>query len=144
MDRLRLQVVAAVLRDSAGRVLLAERLDDPEFKDLWEFPGGKLEPQESPEDALRRELGEELGIEPVELRRVVSVDHDYPRRRVHIDFFLVTKWRLQIRPMDGQGLRWVSPADLDEADLMPANGSVVAALRSLASLPAWRDETQRA
>jgi 8-oxo-dGTP diphosphatase len=126
----RIQVVAAVLRDGDGRVLLAERCNDPEFSGLWEFPGGKTEPPEMPEMALRRELKEELGIEVVRFERLVSLDHDYPHRLVHIDFFLVTDWQSQICALDGQVLRWVLPAEIRTRELMPANVAVIEVLQS--------------
>lgn len=137
---MRIPVVAAVLRDERGRVLLAERCNDPEFRGLWEFPGGKVESDETPAEALRRELAEELGIDAAPVAEpLASVDHDYPRRQVHIDFYLVTAWRGALRPLDGQGLRWVAVGDLRLADLMPANWPAVEALRCLADSPAWRD-----
>ncbi|MGH8168261.1 MAG: NUDIX domain-containing protein, partial [Woeseiaceae bacterium] len=101
---MRIRVVAGILRDRAGRVLLAERQKDIKFNDLWEFPGGKREPSEMPEEALARELKEELGIELTRVEKFLSLDHDYADRFVHIDFFVVTEWRGEPRPMDGQGL----------------------------------------
>jgi 8-oxo-dGTP diphosphatase len=127
----RIQVVAGILRDGAGRVLLAERQNDHPFKGLWEFPGGKSDASETPENALQRELAEELGIEVARFEPLVSVDHDYADRLVHIDFFLVTAWRGDVRAMDGQGLRWVLPAEIDKRDVLAADVDVVDALRSL-------------
>ena len=134
---MRIHVVAAVLRDSDGRVLLAERCNDPAFSGLWEFPGGKTDPRETPELALRRELAEELGIEAVRFEQLMGLDYDYPNRLVHLDFFLVREWRSQVRPMDGQALRWVLPAELEARELMPANGALVELLQSLSNSPAW-------
>lgn len=127
----RIQVVAGILRDSEGRVLLAERLNDSTFKGLWEFPGGKIDAPEAPESGLRRELAEELGIVVAKFERLASVEHDYPDRLVHIDFFLVTEWRDEIRPMDGQALRWVLPSDIDTREILPADVGVIDALRCL-------------
>ncbi|MEX2124534.1 MAG: 8-oxo-dGTP diphosphatase MutT [Woeseia sp.] len=129
---MRIEVAAAILRDRDGRVLLAERQNDPQFNGLWEFPGGKTEPSETPEMALRRELAEELGIEITTFERFVSLDHDYrlgsADRLVRIDFFLVTEWRSQVRAMNGQALRWVLPAEIKKNEMMPANIAVVDAL----------------
>lgn len=135
---MRIRVVAGVLRDREGRVLLTERINDKSFNGLWEFPGGKSVADEAPEAALGRELAEELGIFAVDFEPLVSVDYDYPNRPVHIDFFLVRKWRSQVRAMDGQELRWILPAEIRELELMPANAPVVEALQALAILPAWR------
>ena len=128
---MRIRVVAGILRDGGGRVLLAERQNDQPFNGLWEFPGGKADASETPEIALCRELLEELGIEVSRFERLVSVDHDYADRLVHIDFFLVTEWRGDVRAMDGQGLRWVLPAEIDKRHVLPADVDVVDVLRSL-------------
>lgn len=135
---MRIQVVAAVLRDPAGRVLLAERCHEPEFEGFWEFPGGKVETTESRGDALQRELAEELGIQCADFEPLISIDHDYPHRRVRIHFFLATTWKKEIRPLDGQDLRWVFPHELNRQELMPANEPVVAVLQALANSPAWQ------
>ena len=127
-------MVAGILRDGHGRVLLAERKNDRPFSGLWEFPGGKSDADESPEVALCRELAEELGVAITAFEPLVSVDHDYTDRLVHIDFFLVTEWRADIRAMYGQALRWVLPQEIDEAEILPADVSVVDLLRSK---PGW-------
>jgi 8-oxo-dGTP diphosphatase len=128
---MRIHVVAGILRESDGRVLLAERQKDRPFKGLWEFPGGKADAAETPEQALGRELHEELGIEITGFERLVSIDHDYTDRLVHIDFFLVTAWRGKVRAMAGQGLRWILPAEIDKHEVLPADVDVVDVLRSL-------------
>ena len=124
----RLAVVAGILRDGAGRVLIAERLDDGPFKGFWEFPGGKIAAGEAPDAALARELAEEINIGVLESRHFLSLEHDYPDRRVAIDFFLVDRWQRQPRGLEGQRLRWVAPAGLEAANLLPANEPVIAAL----------------
>jgi 8-oxo-dGTP diphosphatase len=126
----RIQVVAGILRDAHGRVLLAERKNDRPFSGFWEFPGGKSDRDETPEVALCRELAEELGIEITSFERLTSKDHDYHDRLVHIDFFLVTEWRAQVRAMDGQALYWVLPQEIDKSTILPADVSVVDLLRS--------------
>ena len=138
---MRIQVVGGILRDREGRVLLAERINDNKFNGLWEFPGGKVDVLETPERALCRELAEELGIQVTGFGRLISVDHDYADRLVHIDFFLVTEWCCQVRAMDGQALRWVLPEEIGKEELMPANEAVVDVLQSHAHSPAWRAPT---
>jgi 8-oxo-dGTP diphosphatase len=128
---MRIRVVAGILRNVDGRVLLAERQNDRPFKGLWEFPGGKADAAETPEQALSRELAEELGIAITRFERLASVDHDYPDRLVHVDFFLVTEWRGDVRAMDGQEFRWILPAEIDKRDVLPADVDVVDLLRSL-------------
>ncbi len=126
----RLEVVAGILRDGSGRVLIAERLGDGPFKGLWEFPGGKIADGEAPDAALARELAEEIDVRVVESRHFLSLGHDYPDRRVDIDFFLVDRWEREPRGLEGQRLCWVAPADLDAAKLLPADEPVVVALRA--------------
>ena len=132
---MRIRVAAGILRDGEGRVLLAERINDISFRGLWEFPGGKIYPSEAPEAGLCRELTEELGIVVTKLERLASVEHDYPDRLVHIDFFLVTEWRDEVRAMDGQALRWVLPENINHDEILPADVEVIEALSRSLSQP---------
>jgi 8-oxo-dGTP diphosphatase len=138
---MRIQVVAGILRDATGSVLLAQRKNDRPFNGLWEFPGGKADAAESPEQALRRELAEELGIEIAGFRPLSSVDHDYADRLVHIEFFLVTEWRGDIKAMDGQALRWILPRDIDKNELLPADIGVLNLLQSSRGIERQRNKT---
>ena len=124
----RLKVAAGILIDGQGRVLLAERLRDHAFAGLWEFPGGKIDDGESAEAALRRELFEELAVEIVDCEPFLTVEHDYPDRCVTIEFFRVSEWHNDPRPLLGQGLRWVPAEALLADELLPANVAVIAAL----------------
>ena len=124
-------VAAGILRDSTGRVLITERLCDGPFNGLWEFPGGKIGAGESPTDALRRELAEELGIDVEESRPYMDLHHEYPDRTVDLEFFLVTAWQGDPAGLEGQQIRWVDVADLDPGKLLPADASVVKALSAL-------------
>ena len=126
----RLKVAAGILIDAQGCVLLAERLRDHPFAGLWEFPGGKIDDGESAEAALRRELFEELAVEIVDCKPFLTVEHDYPDRRVKIEFFRVTEWRNEPDPLLGQRLRWVPAGALRADELLPANVAVIEALRA--------------
>lgn len=110
-------------------MLLAERLRDHPFAGLWEFPGGKIDEGERASTALRRELFEELAVEIVRFAPFLTVEYDYPDRQVEIDFFRVTEWRNEPRPLLGQRLRWVPRDALLADELLPANVAVVDLLK---------------
>lgn len=128
-DLTRLDVVAGILEDAAGRVLISERVDDGPFHGLWEFPGGKIRAGESPAGALARELAEEIGIAPLRTSHFLSLSHDYADRSVAIDFYLVDRWENEPQGLEGQALSWVEVGELDPTILLPANKPVVDALR---------------
>ncbi len=131
IDLKRIKVVAGILRDTSGRVLIAERVDDGPFHGLWEFPGGKIGVEETREAALARELIEEIGVQPLVSEHFMSLQHEYPDCHVSIDFFLVTDWHNEPTGLEGQELRWVKTEDLDAEQLLPADLPVVEALRTL-------------
>lgn len=122
-------VAAGVLCDPAGRVLIAERLDDGPFRGLWEFPGGKIAAGETSAEALARELAEELGIEVITCSSFMNLRHEYDDRVVSIEFFIVSEWNSDPVGREGQELRWVPTNSLNAGELLPANMPVVAALK---------------
>ncbi len=124
-----LHVAAGILRDSSGRVLITERLCDGPFDGLWEFPGGKIADGETSIQALIRELAEELGIAVAMSQPFMELHHEYPDRIVDIEFFVVTSWSGTPAGLEGQGLRWVLPSDLDPDILLPADIPVMKALQ---------------
>jgi 8-oxo-dGTP diphosphatase len=124
-------VAAGILRDTAGRILIAERLSGGPLHGRWEFPGGKIVPGETPVEALYRELAEELGIQVTASEPFMDVQHDYPDRRVNLEFFIVSGWRGVPVGLEGQQISWVVTAELDIDLLLPADVPVVEALRSL-------------
>ena len=124
-------VAAGILCDAAGRILITERLCDGPFNGLWEFPGGKIGDEESPVEALQRELAEELGIQVTASQPYLNLHHEYPDRTVDLEFFLVTEWNGEPAGLEGQGVRWVAASRLDAAELLPADAPLVARLRSL-------------
>ncbi|HEV2332823.1 MAG TPA: Nudix family hydrolase [Gammaproteobacteria bacterium] len=123
-----IDVVAAVLRDRAGRVLIAERPAGKPLAGFWEFPGGKLEPGEPAASALKRELEEELGIAVDRAHRLLRLSHAYPERRVHLDVWRVARYSGTPASHEGQRLAWVPPAELLSWKLLPADAPIVAAL----------------
>lgn len=124
-----IHVVAAAITDVRGRILLARRTDGRDLAGLWEFPGGKREPGESPEDALVRELQEELGITVKVGPPLIEVPQQYPDKRLRLDVRHVVAWQGTPRGIEGQALAWVVPEKLSRYPMPPADRPVVAALR---------------
>lgn len=127
----RLNVVAGILRDPAGRILITERIGDSPFAGLWEFPGGKIRNGETPAAALVRELEEELGIATGSSEPFMMLTHDYADRSVALEFLLVTSWRGEPRGLEGQAIAWRLPASISAEELLPADAPVLGALQRL-------------
>ncbi|KIQ97428.1 Nudix family hydrolase [Lysobacter sp. A03] len=123
------RVVAGVICDARGRILLAQRTGASDLGGLWEFPGGKIDPGESPEHALVRELDEELGIQAEVGEAVITVPQLYPDKRLTLDVRHVTRWQGNPRGREGQALLWVPPRKLARYRMPPADRPVVAALQ---------------
>lgn len=122
-----IDVVAAVI-ERGGKILISRRPKGAHLEGLWEFPGGKAEAGESAERALVREVREELGVAFTAGERVAEVDWQYPDKRVRIAFFRGTI-EGEPRPLEGQELAWVAPADLDRYEFPPADASLLERLR---------------
>jgi len=123
-----IHVMAAVITDARGRILLARRTEGRDLAGCWEFPGGKREPGETPEAALARELQEELGIDIEVGEHVISVPQQYPDKRLRLDVRRLTRWKGTPRGHEGQALAWVPPDKLTRYTMPPADRPVVAAL----------------
>lgn len=122
------EVVAGLLCDARGRILLARRTAGRDLAGLWEFPGGKREPGESAAAALARELQEELGIDATVGAPLICVPQQYPHKRLRLDVRRVASWRGTPTGLDGQALAWVPPHKLPDYPMPPADRPVVAAL----------------
>jgi len=120
------EVVAAVI-ERHGRYLITRRLDGTHLAGLWEFPGGKLLPGEKPEDALRRELKEELGVEAAVGEVMETVDWTYPEKSVRLLFFRCALAG-EPTPLEGQEMRWVASADLPSYSFPEADATLIARL----------------
>ncbi len=121
----RIHVVAGVIRDELGRVLLAQRSAGKEHAGLWEFPGGKVESTEDARKALIRELNEELGVSAGIGGRLIAV----PDGRIVLDVYRVLDYQGVVRARESQKLAWIALADIDATRLPPADRPVLAALR---------------
>jgi 8-oxo-dGTP diphosphatase len=126
-------VAACALLDGEGKILIAKRPEGRPLAGLWEFPGGKMEPGEAPEDALIRELAEELGIEiaTADLTPLTFVSHVYPDFHLLMPLFLCRRWRGVMAAYEGQELAWVRPDALGPYAMPPADEPLKALLPHL-------------
>ena len=126
-------VVAVVLIDRDGRVLLSQRPSGKSMTGLWEFPGGKVENGEVPEEALIRELKEELGIDTWSscLAPLSFASHSYEDFHLLMPVFVCRKWVGSPTPMEGQALKWVNRDKLKDYPMPPADIPMIAVIRDL-------------
>lgn len=124
-------VAAVALVDPDGRVLLAQRPEGKSLAGLWEFPGGKVEPGESPETALIRELQEELGIETKSscLAPLTFASHGYDDFHLLMPLFVCRRWEGIAHGREGQALAWVPPDRLRDYPMPPADLPLIPILR---------------
>jgi 8-oxo-dGTP diphosphatase len=124
-------VVAAALVDVDGRVLICQRPEGKQLAGLWEFPGGKIEPGESPEACLIRELKEELGIQvnAACLAPFVFASHGYDSFHLLMPLYLLRRWEGEVEALEHSALKWVRPDRLHEYPMPPADLPLVAYLR---------------
>jgi 8-oxo-dGTP diphosphatase len=123
-----LDVAVAVLQREDGRVLLAQRPAGKPWEGYWEFPGGKIESGEAVEQALARELHEELGVDPDRVYPWVTQEYAYPEKRVRLHFYRVLAWHGQPHGREGQSMSWENPSAVNIGPLLPANDRVLRAL----------------
>jgi len=123
-------VAAAALVDADGRVLIAQRPGGKAMAGLWEFPGGKVDPGETPETALIRELREELGIDVTEacLGPFTFASHRYDDFHLLMPLYLVRRWHGDVRALEAPAIKWVRPVRLRDYPMPPADEPLVAML----------------
>ena len=126
-------VAACALIDADGRVLLAQRPEGKAMAGLWEFPGGKVEAGERPEQCLIRELQEELGIAVKEdcLAPLTFASHSYPDFHLLMPLYICRRWEGTVTALEGQQLAWAKPNRLRDYEMPPADVPLVSHLMGL-------------
>jgi 8-oxo-dGTP diphosphatase len=126
-------VSACALIDADGRVLLAQRPAGRSMAGLWEFPGGKVEADERPEQTVIRELKEELGITVAEpcLAPLTFASHGYPDFHLLMPLYVCRRWEGVVAPLEGQQLAWVKPSRLRDYPMPPADIPLISHLTTL-------------
>lgn len=122
----------AVIYGKDGRILIDRRKQEGLLGGLWEFPGGKIEPDESVEDCVRREIQEELGIEVEVQDRLITIEHAYTHFKVTLNVFNCTHLSGTPQPIECDEVKWVTLDEIDEYPFPKANGQIIAAIRQQA------------
>ena len=124
-----LKVVAAVIRD--GNRIFATQRGYGQYKDWWEFPGGKMEPGETPQEALRREIREELAADIVVGNLIMTVEYDYPEFHLSMDCFWAEIIGGELVLGEAEDARWLSVDELDSVKWLPADQELVERIKTL-------------
>ncbi len=134
MKKKRIHVAAGVVLSQAVRmpqkILLAKRPEDKHQGGLWEFPGGKVDTGETVQQALCRELKEELDIDVLQSESLMKIHHDYSDKSVTLDVWLVNEFSGEPQGAEGQAITWVSPEGLSDYEFPAANREIVDKLQS--------------
>ena len=120
-----LQISVGIIRNAEGEIYITQRAADAHMAHKWEFPGGKIEAQESPEQAVIRELQEEVGITATSLHQFDKLEYQFPDRHITLWFWLVDGWEGEPWDKEGQPGRWVAQRDLVAGEFPPANAPVI-------------------
>ncbi|KAA3669265.1 8-oxo-dGTP diphosphatase MutT [Pectobacterium carotovorum] len=131
MTQKQLSVAVGIIRNAEKQYFIARRPDGVHMAGMWEFPGGKVEEGETPEQALIRELHEETGIEASAPQALNDKTFSTPERIITLHFFLVETWQGEPYGREGQESRWVSVEELREEEFPPANAEMIRWLKSL-------------
>ena len=124
-----IHVVAAVIRDGEGRIFATQRGYGP-YKDGWEFPGGKIEPGETPEEALKREIREELDAEIEVAEPAGRIEYDYPEFHLSMDCFFCVLLSGAPILKEHEAAKWLRPEELDSVAWLPADLSLIERLKA--------------
>lgn len=127
-------VSAAILKNEVGKIFIIQRPSHKKLGGYYEFPGGKIEPQETPEQAIVRELHEELGIEVVEgdLRPLNFFSYPYPDFHLVMFTYVIDTWQGEIHPKEDQGhFTWIDVEDFDKYPTPPADDAIIDQLKAM-------------
>lgn len=118
-------VAVGIIRNSQQQIFIAQRAANAHMGGLWEFPGGKMEEGETPEQALKRELLEEAGIQVEQAELLATSYHQFAERQIAFYFYLVEQWRGTPYGKEGQPVRWCPQAELCADEFPPANAAII-------------------
>lgn len=122
-----IDVSVGIVANDRGELLIAKRPAHWLGGGYWEFPGGKIEPNEDAQSALKRELREEVGIEVQDYQPLINLNYRYPERNVSLNAWRVTRYAGEAMGLEGQEIRWCTPSELDHMNMLPANRAIVIA-----------------
>lgn len=121
----KLQISVGIIRNAAGEIYITQRSADAHMANKWEFPGGKIEADESAEQAVIRELQEEVGIAVRSLQQFDKLEYQFPDRHITLWFWLVDGWEGEPWGKEGQPGRWIAQQDLVADEFPPANAPII-------------------
>lgn len=129
-----LKCAVGIVFSKEKKILIAQRPPHKTGGGLWEFPGGKIEENESATDALRRELQEEIGITPLQFEEFMKVDFDYPEYSVALEMFLVHLFEGNPHGLEGQPIAWIKIEELENYPFLEGNVAIIKALKTVKGL----------
>lgn len=136
-----INVVAAIIHDAQGRIFATQR-GYGEWKDWWEFPGGKIEAKEKPEEALRREIREELDCDIDIEDKLAVVEYDYPNFHLSMQCYLCTLLSNLPQLLEHEDAKWLNPNELDSVNWLPADENIIERLKKINCKPIIKNGTK--
>lgn len=129
-----INVVAAILHrksDEFGEQIFTTQRGYGDFKDGWEFPGGKIEPNESPENAIVREIKEELDTEIIVEKEIGTIEYDYPTFHISMKCFWCSVKNGELKLLEHEDAKWITPSEIDSVDWLPADRGILLKIKEM-------------